>query len=319
MKTSVALCTYNGEKFIKEQIESILNQTIPVDEIVVCDDGSDDNTLQIVESIAYTTSTKIYIHRNEHNLGPSKNFLQAIDICKNEIVFLSDQDDIWMPAKVETICHYFDLHPKIDAVFTDGELVDLDGNSLHDTLWNHFFKPEARNMFDAGLALESFAEDNHCTGATLAIRKANIHVPDDIKYSNRVLHDYAISLAAINNDALGSISQCLIKYRIHPDQVCGLDFKHTKHNSDWYYFPQEVVYQICNKTGKQARLDFLKFRYTTKNNIAGVLVIATHLCSYRRHYQKGWLYAMSFDSRRSLHHTTKRITERLSGKKDNKT
>jgi glycosyltransferase involved in cell wall biosynthesis len=103
MKTSVAICTFNGEKYIKAQLESILNQTLAIDEIIICDDGSNDKTIAIIELIQIENPNKISLYKNKVNLGSTKNFEKAISICTGYYIFLSDQDDIWKENKVEKV------------------------------------------------------------------------------------------------------------------------------------------------------------------------------------------------------------------------
>ncbi len=100
MKTSVAMCTYNGESYLDEQLQSILEQTEPIDEIVICDDGSIDKTLSIIEKFI-KAGTPIRLILNQKNLGYTRNFEKAICLCSGDIIFLADQDDIWMPEKVK--------------------------------------------------------------------------------------------------------------------------------------------------------------------------------------------------------------------------
>lgn len=104
MKTSVALCTYNGEKYIKEQLDSILNQTKKVDEIIVCDDCSSDKTVEILNHYSSTNPGLFKIYINEQNLRSVKNFEKAITLCTGDIIFLSDQDDFWVNEKSGRIC-----------------------------------------------------------------------------------------------------------------------------------------------------------------------------------------------------------------------
>ena len=101
MKLSVALCTFNGEIFLKEQLDSILNQSINIDEIIVCDDQSTDNTKQILESYKKDNPDLFKIYYNEKNLRSNKNFEKAIKLTSGDYIFLSDQDDIWKENKVE--------------------------------------------------------------------------------------------------------------------------------------------------------------------------------------------------------------------------
>ena len=113
MKLSVALCTYNGEKYIKEQLESILNQTVAIDEIIICDDRSNDKTTAIIEQFQAEYPDKISLHKNHANLGSTKNFEKSISICTGDYIFLSDQDDIWKANKVEKIIQYFLLNHQL--------------------------------------------------------------------------------------------------------------------------------------------------------------------------------------------------------------
>lgn len=116
MTTSVALCTFNGEKYISEQIESILNQTSPIDEIVVCDDGSTDKTIDILNDYQTKYPSVFKIFKNEENLGFIKNFEKAILLCTQDIILLSDQDDVWETNKVEVLKNEFLQNPEKDLI-----------------------------------------------------------------------------------------------------------------------------------------------------------------------------------------------------------
>ena len=107
---SVAIATYNGQEFIKEQLLSILNQTMPVDEIVICDDQSSDDTVRIIQELL---CDKIYLYQNEKNLGNKLNFKKAPSYCKGDYIFLCDQDDIWKPNKVQTMIEIMQNHLEI--------------------------------------------------------------------------------------------------------------------------------------------------------------------------------------------------------------
>ena len=124
MKTSVALCTYNGEKFLKEQLDSILNQTVKVDEIVVCDDGSTDATVSILNSYKEAFPSIFRVYQNEKNLRSVKNFEKAISLCENEIIFLCDQDDVWKPEKVSVFLEKFRENTDVDVFASNAEIVD---------------------------------------------------------------------------------------------------------------------------------------------------------------------------------------------------
>ena len=122
---SIALCTYNGEQFLKKQIDSLLNQTYSNLQIIICDDASQDDTKAILEDYSDSRIKKIFNHKN---IGYIKNFEQAINLCKGDFIALCDQDDIWKPEKIETMLNSID-----DAwlLFCDSELIDEQDNLLH--------------------------------------------------------------------------------------------------------------------------------------------------------------------------------------------
>lgn len=106
MTISVAMATYNGERFIREQLESLAAQTRLPDELVVTDDGSTDRTLEIVMEFANCAPFPVRLYRNERNLGYGDNFLKAAELCSSEWIAFCDQDDVWLPGKLATVERY---------------------------------------------------------------------------------------------------------------------------------------------------------------------------------------------------------------------
>ncbi len=243
---SVALCTYNGERYIEEQLSSILNQSQKVDEIVVCDDVSTDRTINILKRISDSNKdVDIRIFENERNLGVCANFYKTVSMCRGDIIFLSDQDDVWNPNKVETIVKWFDKNPDKSVVFTDADLVDSNGEKIieNKTLWDFTgFDKKNQKQFDEGYGLELISSQNRCTGATMALRKNFVF--DFSKYCNhRVLHDDIIAVAAVLQVKLGYIPYKLIKYRIHDNQVAGISIQNS---------------QICGKYTVNSKSEYYK-------------------------------------------------------------
>src|SRR5258708_26884212 len=131
---SVAMCTYNGAKFVQEQLRSIVAQSAPVQEIIICDDGSADESCAIVDAFSREHPGIIRLYRNSTRLGYSQNFAQAISLCRGDIIFLSDQDDSWLPARVERIAALFAGDDRcavvsVAAIVTDASL-HANGNTL---------------------------------------------------------------------------------------------------------------------------------------------------------------------------------------------
>jgi glycosyltransferase involved in cell wall biosynthesis len=121
---SIAMATYNGAKHLQEQLESFLDQLRLPNELVVCDDGSTDATLEILESFRHKAPFEVKIYRNTFNLGFTKNFEQALLKCSGDLLFLSDQDDVWFSNKLSVLEDVFIVNPTNLLVVSDGNLVD---------------------------------------------------------------------------------------------------------------------------------------------------------------------------------------------------
>lgn len=221
MKTSVALCTYNGEKFIRQQIDSILDQTKKVDEIVVCDDGSTDSTVSILDSYQEKHPELFKIFINDENLRSVKNFEKAISLCQNDIIFLCDQDDVWMENKVEVILDYFENNRKISTVATNGYGINDQNHLLNVySLWDipEFFA-EQKIPVDY-FKIIAFA-GNIATGASMAFRKEIFSKLRPFPLFKGFHHDEWIALNAAYNDSFYFLPEKLFKYRIHREQQVG--------------------------------------------------------------------------------------------------
>ena len=317
MILSVALCTYNGAKYIEEQLRSILNQTMQVDEIVICDDGSRDDTIQIIEEVKKEALTDIRIYRNETNLGVCANFQKAVDLCRGDIVFLSDQDDVWYPHKVKTIVEWFDRHPEKDVVFTNADLID--GQSVKnesDTLWDYFFIPVDRKTFEKGLELECMANNYHATGATMAIRGSFLKVHPFLPYtSENVLHDLVIVINATEERCIGYVDKCLIQYRIHEKQKVGIQTQKEElcEGMDWRrtFYPHDFSAELLRNSKNKERLRFQYWRMWVKHRAYGPVAVCLANGKYRGFYGKVSLPVMLYDMKESLNCTKGRLFNRF--------
>src|SRR5574344_1640995 len=114
---SIAMCSYNGERFIKEQIDSIIAQTYKNFELIIVDDGSKDNTIEIIKYYQ-SKDSRIKLFQNEKNLGFVKNFEKAITLCSGDFIALADQDDVWKKNKIEVFLNNIDKNMLIysDAI-----------------------------------------------------------------------------------------------------------------------------------------------------------------------------------------------------------
>jgi glycosyltransferase involved in cell wall biosynthesis len=218
---SVALCTYNGARFLAEQLESIAHQTRPPDELIVCDDLSSDETVEIIKAFAGRVAYPVRLEINQSRLGSIKNFEKAINTCQGDIISLADQDDLWKPQKLAVLEHALQDHPKAGYVFSDAELIDECGAPLRATLWESIrFTDSARRSFAGSGQVARLLYRNAATGATMAFRSdlRNVVLP----ISLFCVHDYWIALLS---SALGlygvPTSERLILYRQHGGQQIG--------------------------------------------------------------------------------------------------
>ncbi len=215
VKISIALCTYNGEKFLQEQLASIAAQSLRPDELVVCDDLSNDNTIAILSEFKTWAQFAVHIHRNENNLGPVKNFEKAISLCRGDYIFLCDQDDVWLPNKIELSLQKM---AQMEAAYgadaplilhTDARVVDAKLNLIAESLW-HFQKSNPAK----GKILNRLLLQNTATGCTIllneALKKKALPIAEDA-----MMHDWWLALVAVTFGHLECLHEPLILYRQH--------------------------------------------------------------------------------------------------------
>lgn len=220
---SVALCVYNGERFLTEQLNSIKNQTLPVNELVVCDDCSTDSTYDIITAFGKEVSFPVRYYKNDKQLGSTKNFEKCLKLCTGDIIFLCDQDDAWLPEKVAKQVAYLNQHPDKMAVFSDGGLMDAQSKPIAGSVWGAVsFDAKAQEQWLSDDAYKLLYRGYVVTGATLAIRASILSTltpfPDGIK---EMIHDSWMTLILTMNNQIGFINEPLINYRRHASQQVG--------------------------------------------------------------------------------------------------
>ena len=213
---SIAMTTYNGDKYLREQIDSILVQTIQDFELIVCDDCSTDSTVEILEEYQQNDK-RIKVYRNDSNLGFKKNFEKAISLCNGEYIALSDQDDIWMPNHLEILKKAIK-----DNVLVCGnaELVDKKGESLGTTFWEQeaFDSVPSSNL---GKAMSILLFRGSYQGAAMMIKrnivKTALPIPE--KYT---FHDSWLALVACFSGGIACVDIPILKYRRIEESVTGM-------------------------------------------------------------------------------------------------
>ena len=226
MKISVALIVYNGAQYLRTQLDSIIAQTHKVDEIVVCDDASSDNTKKILEEFKNKHPNLFFIHYNNQNIGPTKNIEKAIQACTGELILLSDQDDYWEPNKVDTVIKWFEQNPSMHGVFTNGSLMnskeELDNKyALWDVMSFPYKTIKNKTVLNSNLKLYINTVENAVTGAALAIRNNLPFLKQPFPIIKNLVHDRWLAINLAETNSLGILEDKLIRYRIHSAQAIG--------------------------------------------------------------------------------------------------
>jgi glycosyltransferase involved in cell wall biosynthesis len=256
-KISIALCAYNGADFLSEQLESFIRQTRLPDELVIGDDHSTDETVKIIERFAKSAPFPVFLKVNNKNLGSTKNFENTISRCSGDLIFLSDQDDVWLEEKISRIETSF-MKEDASLLFSNAELVDENLKSLGQNLWDLTFPENKRKAALEGKLIELLLQQNVVTGATTAFRSSLrgtfLPIPVDIP---NLIHDGWISLILAAGGNIKFIDEPLIKYRQHSNQQLGVNFRFKpikNYDERRKHFDDSIVYLQKEK----ARLSQIK-------------------------------------------------------------
>ena len=223
MRTSIALCTWNGAAFLEQQLGSLAAQTRMPDELVICDDASGDGTLAIIEAFASHAPFPVRLHRNPTRLGTKRNFEQAMARCTGDLIFLCDQDDVWHPGKIASMSNAFERDGDLGCLFTDARQIDEKGNPLEHSLWDHIgFALRERQRVRSGRAFDVLVEHNVVTGATMAFRARWRESILPIGEAPDMLHDQWIALLLSAIAKLSCVDAQLVDYRQHAAQQVGV-------------------------------------------------------------------------------------------------
>lgn len=211
------MITFQGAAYLKAQMDSILGQRIPVHEIIVCDDGSTDGTREILATYA-ESHPHIQLHFNEKNLGTVANMQQCLRKTTGDLIFLADQDDVWLPTKVEKTLAFFQDNPDADAIFSNADIIDEVGETPFGmTLWDIIGFPYGQ----VDLADFERRVDNVVTGAGLAFKRNQELLDKDIPQIPGLLHDGWIGLYFAAKNTLKANPEKLFQYRSHANQQVG--------------------------------------------------------------------------------------------------
>lgn len=214
---SVCMATFNGENYLRQQISSILEQLSPDDELIISDDGSTDGTIAVIDSFA---DSRIKLVHNFQGHGVNSNFQNALSLASGEYIFLSDQDDVWLPGKVE----------KCITALQNADLVLHDANITDNSL-----NTQNKSLFSELHIKEGFVPNfirNRFTGCCMAFRKEILSYVSPIPDNGKFLHDQWIGLLASVKGKVTFLDEAMILFRRHDANASSAGTKSSKSITD---------------------------------------------------------------------------------------
>lgn len=246
---SIAMATYNGAKYLRNQLESLYSQTIVPDEVVVCDDCSSDDTCKILEEYRQKKGLKYFV--NETNLGVNKNFEKAIRLCTNPYVAICDQDDVWFNQKIEVL-----LGKMLEI--EKGKPCVISSKSV--SFVNSEIKQSHKCGKDSVGVAATLLRAGNVQGCTLMLNRKMIDLlrPFPKSYKEVMMYDCYISFVAASCGIKYNIGQALMAYRHHESNVLA---KIQKKISFYSRIVRKLKYLKYDRIFPSSRCNTLKYVY----------------------------------------------------------
>jgi glycosyltransferase involved in cell wall biosynthesis len=313
IKISVAMSTYNGEKFLGQQLQSIVDQTLLPTQIVICDDCSKDSTKSIIRDFAASAPFEVKLIENAVNIGSTKrgitgNFETSVKQCSGDYIALCDQDDSWVPEKLASLIGLMEKNKELGGAFSDARLIDQQsvptGVLLNQTTG---FTAVERGWLHEGQALRVLLSMNKVYGCTLVFRAKLLEkiLPIPMTWT----HDNWIACMVAVYSELGFVPEPLISYRIHASQFYGAHvpslkerLKHWKDSPSQYWEesqPRLLSFQerldllndaetLPSRQYIRGRMDLLEKRNgLPKNRLLRLKAVLPEVANYHRYFN-GW-------------------------------
>lgn len=238
---SIAMATYNGERFIREQIDSIINQSYKDFELIICDDCSKDSTPLILKEYEDKDS-RVHVYINESNLGFKKNFGKAISLCKGDYIALSDQDDIWSTDHIEKL--YENIEDNI-LICANSTIANAEGVSVGANL-------KGNNYYISNNTEEQFIQllhKNYVQGCTVLFERSLVDyllpIPEEQDY-----HDCWLGLVASLHGKIKYIPDSVLTYRQHGNNITKNEKKNFLKKIHTFFERYNEEYKIILKRNK---------------------------------------------------------------------
>lgn len=250
----IILCTYNGERYLKQQIESILSQTYNDYIIYIHDDGSTDGTLAIINEHCEKYKGRIVLmHDTEKHRGAGPSFMWVLQNIDAQYYMFCDQDDYWLPFKIE---HTIERLKEVEKIYpnkavlihTDLLLTDADLNVTHSSFWRY-----QNFKVDVSKKPQFIGFGNIVTGCTIAINNSAKRLANS--YKGGMLHDYWLALQVAKYGVVENLKEQTILYRQHSNNEAGAGYQYNKHSIRYKAFINGLnkeyfrFHEVCGKGG----------------------------------------------------------------------
>jgi glycosyltransferase involved in cell wall biosynthesis len=224
LTTSIVLCTYNGGRYLQQQLDSLLAQSRLPEQIVVADDGSTDGTWEILQLFAEQARGRgitVDAQRNPNNLGYVRNFETALQRAGTDLIFACDQDDVWNPEKLAVMHERFSTDPDLLLLHSDARLVDANLSDLGCSLFEALeLGPDELQREHDGYGFDVLLRRCIVTGATTAFRRDLL--ADAVPFGDGWIHDEWLAIVASAIGKIDVIERKLIDYRQHGANQLGM-------------------------------------------------------------------------------------------------
>ena len=302
MKISVVMSTYNGALFLKEQLMSIMNQTYPIDEVIIFDDASGDNTVDILNEFIFTNklNKSWHVFSGHQNKGYILSFTEALKHATGDIIFLADQDDIWDINKIELMTKYMSENSHILTLNTSFDFIDECGNSKNsrnvpfssNNGWM-LFKIIKKGALKA-ISQRYILKQNITPGCAMAVRKELLTDFFALRDEGIIPHDWKLNYLATCKKGCYFLNKSLIQYRIHSNNTIGTELSQTlssNHRIHTYRVRVNVynaLNKIWNNVSKRENAKNIRFcekrisyynrriKNLENNNIPGVIFLSIY-------------------------------------------
>jgi glycosyltransferase involved in cell wall biosynthesis len=254
---SIVMAVCNGERYLPEQIASILQQAYLNWELLILDDASSDATQKIIRNFE-RQDARIHCYFNEKNLGVNKSFEKLISLASGSYIALADQDDIWLPTKIQKQVEVLQNSEAVILCFHDAELMDAEGNQIAESFWQrNGMKIFSGNIFRTEKISQSIVEKNFVSGCMTLFKKELIKYalpfPETVQF-----HDWWLGFVAAIWGEIKPVTQSLIRYRQHENNVLGGVFSAeslqkipliTRYKNNFLQY--QIMYQYCRNLSRK--------------------------------------------------------------------